>query len=99
MEDDGKVKIKLAVAQRFVEVVINKEWEYYYREAEKIINETFLKFAKQWAYTDHQDLLSKILVDFVVKWIENEERLNDYDEDLIPKMQELKKLSEKFDID
>ncbi|MBR4218471.1 MAG: cell division protein ZapA [Bacteroidales bacterium] len=98
MEDD-KIKIKLAVADRFVEVVINKEWEYYYREAEKIINESFLRFAKNWAYTDHQDLLSKILVDFAVKWVENEERLNDYDEDLVPKMQELNKLADNFEND
>ena len=98
MEDD-KIKIKLAVADRFVEVVINKEWEYYYREAEKRINESFLTFAKQWAYTDQQDLLSKILVDFVVRWVENEERLNDYDEDLVPKMQELNQLADKFEID
>ena len=97
--EDEKIKIKLAVADRFVEVVINKEWEYYYREAEKIINESFLRFAEQWAYTDHQDLLSKILVDFVVKWIENEERLNDYDEDLVPKMQELNKLADNFEND
>ena len=98
MEDD-KIKIKIAVADRFVEVVINKEQEYYYREAEKVINESFLKFAKNWAYTDHQDLLSKILVDFAVKWVENEERLNDYDEDLVPKMQELNQLADKFEID
>lgn len=98
MEDD-KIKIKLAVADRFVEVVINKEWEYYYREAEKVINESFLRFAKNWAYTDHQDLLSKILVDFAVKWVENEERLNDYDEDLVPKMQELNKLADNFEND
>ena len=98
MEDD-KIKIKLAVADRFVEVVINKEWEYYYREAKKVINESFLRFAKNWAYTDHQDLLSKILVDFAVKWVENEERLNDYDEDLVPKMQELNKLADNFEND
>ena len=98
MEDD-KIKIKLAVADRFVEVVINKEWEYYYREAEKRINESFMTFATQWAYTDQQDLLSKILVDFVVRWVENEERLNDYDEDLVPKMQELNQLADKFEID
>lgn len=97
--EDEKIKIKLAVADRFVEVVINKEWEYYYREAEKIINESFLRFAKNWAYTDHQDLLSKILVDFAVKWVENEERLNDYDEDLVPKMQELNKLADNFEND
>lgn len=98
MEQD-KITIKVEVAQRFVDVVINKEWEYYYREAEKIINESFLNFAKKWNYTDHQDLLSKILVDYVVKWVENEERLNEFEENLVPKMQELKRLTDKLKID
>jgi len=98
MEED-KITIKVEVAQRFVDVVINKEWEYYYREAEKVINESFLKFAKKWNYTDHQDLLSKILVDYVVKWVENEERLNEFEENLVPKMQELKALTDKLEID
>jgi hypothetical protein len=98
MEQD-KITIKVEVAQRFVDVVINKEWEYYYREAEKIINESFLIFAKKWNYTDHQDLLSKILVDYVVKWVENEERLNEFEENLVPKMQELKRLTDKLKID
>jgi hypothetical protein len=98
MEED-KITIKVEVAQRFVDVVISKEWEYYYREAEKVINESFLKFAKKWNYTDHQDLLSKILVDYVVKWVENEERLNEFEENLVPKMQELKALTDKLEID
>ena len=98
MEED-KITIKVEVAQRFVDIVINKEWEYYYREAEKVINESFLKFAKKWNYTDHQDLLSKILVDYVVKWVENEERLNEFEENLVPKMQELKALTDKLEID
>ncbi|MEG2070903.1 MAG: hypothetical protein RR034_05970 [Bacteroidales bacterium] len=97
--DDDRIKIKIEVAQRFVEVLIQREWETYYREAEKIINESFLNFAKKWNYTDHQDLLSKILVDFVVKWIENEERLQEYEENLIPKMQELKALTDKLEVD
>lgn len=93
------VKIRLEVAQRYVEVAIDKEWESYYRNAEKIINDSFLKYAKRWNYTDHQDLLSKILIDFVVKWIENEERLNAYEEDLIPMMEKLKELTEELKID
>lgn len=80
-------------------IVIEKEWEHYFREAEKIINDSFLEFAKRWKYTDHQDLLSKILVDFVVKWLADEERLKSYDEEIVPMMESLKELTDKFEID
>ncbi|MCQ2265448.1 MAG: cell division protein ZapA [Bacteroidales bacterium] len=98
MEDD-KIKIQLEIAQRKINVVIKKEWEYYYREAEKRINESFLNFAKRFNYIDHQDLLSKILIEYTVKQIDTEERLNEYEEDLIPKMEALKTLADTLDID
>ena len=91
--------IKLVIAQRAIELVILKEWEEYYRKAEKMINESFFNFAKKWTYTDHQDILSKILINFVVQGIETEERLQAYEEDLIPKMEELKRVTDKINID
>ena len=98
MEDD-QIKIQIEVAQRKIGVVIKKEWEYYYREAEKRITDSFLSFARKFNYTDHQDLLSKILIEYTVKLIDTEERLNEYEEDLIPKMEALKKLTDTLDID
>ena len=89
-----EMTLKLNLAQRSIEFIIRKEWEYYYRKAEDIINKDFLKFAKRWNYTDHQDLLSKILVTYVVQWMENEERLKEYEEDLIPMMQKLKEITD-----
>lgn len=97
--EEGRMTIKLMIAQRVIELVILKEWEEYYRKAEKMINESFFNFAKKWTYTDHQDILSKILINFVVQGIETEERLQAYEEDLIPKMEELKKLTDKINID
>ena len=91
--------LTLDVAQRQIKVAVKKEWVYYYREAEKVINEAVLKFAKQWNYTDNQDLLSKVLVEFVVRWIESKELLDDYKENLIPMMEELNKLADKMKID
>ena len=91
--------IKLVIAQRAIELVIQKEWEEYYRKAEKMINESFFDFAKKWTYTDHQDILTKILINFVVQGIETEERLQAYEEDLMPKMEELKKLTDTINID
>jgi len=92
-----EVNIKLTVGQRMVELTIDERLEQYYRKAEVVINEKFLEFANKWNYTDHQDLLSKVLLDFTVRWVENEERLEDYEEELIPKMEELKLLSEKLE--
>ncbi|MCQ2285539.1 MAG: cell division protein ZapA [Bacteroidales bacterium] len=97
--EEDIIKIKLEVAQRFYEVNIARETEYYYREAEKLINEKFLQFSKLWTFKDHQDILAKVLIDFVIRWIENEERLNQFDEELIPDMEKLKSLAEAIDID
>lgn len=97
--DEGKIKITIQVAQRPQTIVIQKEWEHYFREAEKVINESFLEFAKKWTYSDQIDLMSKILVDFVVKWLADEERLKGYEEEIEPMMESLKILSDKLDID
>ncbi len=97
--DDNRIKITIQVAQRPMTITIQKEWEHYFREAEKVINDSFLEFAKKWTYTDQQDLLSKILVDFVVKWLADEERLKGFDEEVVPMMESLKQLTDKFEID
>ena len=63
------------------------------------INESFFNFAKKWTYTDHQDILTKILINFVVQGIETEERLQAYEEDLMPKIEELNKLTDTINND
>ena len=97
--EDEKVKITIQVAQRPMTIVIKKEWEHYFREAEKVINDSFLEFAKKWTYKDQQDLMSKILVDFVVKWLADEQRLREYEEEIEPMMESLKTLTDKFAVD
>ena len=97
--EDGFINIKITIAQRIIELKIRKEWERYYREAEKIINDSFFNFAKQWAFKDYQDILSKLLVAEVIKNIECNERLQEYEEDLIPKMIELNELADRIHID
>ena len=48
---------------------------------------------------DQQDLMSKILVDFVVKWLADEQRLREYEEEIEPMMESLKTLTDKFEVD
>ena len=99
MEEDNRIKITIQVAQRPMTIVIAKEWEHYFRDAEKVINDSFLEFAKKWTYKDQQDLMSKILVDFVVKWLADEQRLREYEEEIEPMMESLKTLTDKFEVD
>jgi hypothetical protein len=97
--EEGCITIKITIAQRIIELKIQAAWERYYREAGKIINDSFFHFAKKWAFKDYQDILSKLLIAEVVKNIECSERLQEFDEDLIPKMVELNELADRIPID
>ena len=65
MEEDN-IKVTVTIGQRPLTVIIKKEWEHYFREAEKVINDSFFDFAKKWQYKDQQDLTNMVLLDFVV---------------------------------
>jgi hypothetical protein len=96
---EEKITITIRVAQQPIELTIKPEWEYIYRDVEKTINKSFQEFAKKWQYRDPHDLLAKILVHYVTLWRENEERLSEMEEELIPKMQEMKTLADELNIE
>jgi hypothetical protein len=98
MEEEN-VKVTVKIGQRPLTVIIKKEWEHYFLEAEKVINDSFFEFAKKWQYKDQQDLTNMVLLDFVVKALADKERLREYDEELVPMMESLKQLTEQFPID
>ena len=97
--DEENVKVTVTIGQKPLTVIIKREWEHYFREAEKVINESFFDFAKKWQYKDQQDLVNMVLLDFVVKWVADKERLKEYDEELIPMMEKLSKLAENFPVE
>ena len=98
MEEEN-VKVTVKIGQRPLTVIIKKEWEHYFLEAEKVINDSFFEFAKKWQYKDQQDLTNMVLLDFVVKALADKESLREYDEELVPMMESLKQLTEQFPID
>jgi hypothetical protein len=98
MEEEN-IKVTVTIGQRPLTVIIKKEWEHYFLEAEKVINDSFFEFAKKWQYKDQQDLANMVLLDFVVKALADKERLREYDEELVPMMESLKQLTEEFPID
>ncbi len=62
MEEEN-VKVTVKIGQRPLTVIIKKEWEHYFLEAEKVINDSFFEFAKKWQYKDQQDLTNMGLVE------------------------------------
>lgn len=86
--------IQIAVLQRCIDLWIKKEHEVYYREAEKRINEKAADFAKKWNFTDQQDLLSKLLIEVTVNYIAKEEKINGYEDDLLPRLEKLNALAD-----
>jgi hypothetical protein len=98
MEEEN-IKVTVTLGQNPLTVIIKKEWEHYFREAEKVINDSFFDFAKKWQYKNQLDLTNMVLLDFVVKGLADKERLREYDEELIPMMESLKQLTEEFPID
>ena len=98
MEEES-IKVTVTLGQRPLTVIIKKEWEHYFLEAEKVINDSFFEFAKKWQYKDQQDLTNMVLLDLVVKALADKERLREYDEELIPMMESLKQLTDEFPID
>ncbi len=98
MEEES-IKVTVNIGQRPLTVIIKKEWEHYFLEAEKVINDSFFDFAKKWQYKDQQDLTNMVLLDMTVKALADKERLREYDEELLPMMESLKKLTEEFPID
>ena len=69
MEQAERIHIEIEILQKKIDLWIRREHEIYYREAEKRINEKAIHFAQRWTYTDHQDLLSKLLIDVMVNYI------------------------------
>ena len=98
MEEEN-IKVTVTLGQRPLTVIIKKEWEHYFLEAEKVINDSFFEFAKKWQYKDQQDLTNMVMLDLVVKALADKERLKEYDEELVPMMESLKQLTEEFPID
>lgn len=96
MKQEEMIHIRIGVLQRNIDLWVRKEYEVYYREAEKRINEKAAEFAKRWNFSDHQDLLSKLLIEQTVNYIAKEEKLSAYDENLIPRIDRLTNLADEM---
>jgi cell division protein ZapA (FtsZ GTPase activity inhibitor) len=76
---DDKLSIRVNVADRYYPLKIEREDEEKIRKAARMINDKVLQYKQRYTDKDVQDFLAMAALQYVIKLIEEEEKLsNDY---------------------
>jgi len=86
-----KLSINIKIDGRNYPLKVDRENEEKYRKAAKIINDIVLQYRQKYVTSDSQDVLAMTAIQFVLKSIELEEKV-----DRSPLFDELKKLDEEL---
>ncbi len=84
---DDKLSIRVNVADRYYPLKVNREDEEKIRKAARMINEKVLQYKQKYVDKDIQDFLAMAALQYVIKLLENEVRLEK--EDLAGSIKEL----------
>ncbi len=90
--EDNKLSIKVNVADRFYPLKIELKDEERIRTAAKMINEKVLQYKQRYVDKDIQDFLAMAALQFVIKYIEDEEK-----QDIEPVLNEIIALNKELD--
>ena len=86
-----KLSINIKIDGRNYPLRVDRENEEKYRKAAKIINDIVLQYRQKYVNSDAQDVLAMTAIQFVLKSIELEEKIENS-----PLQEELKKLNEEL---
>ena len=90
--EDNKLSIKVNVADRYYPLKIELKDEEKIRTAAKMINEKVLQYKQRYVDKDVQDFLAMAALQYVIKYIEDEEK-----QDIQPVLNEIKTLDNELD--
>ena len=74
---DDKLSIRVNVADRYYPLKVEREDEEKIRRAARLINEKVLQYKQRYTDKDVQDFLAMASLQFVIRLIEEEEKLSD----------------------
>jgi cell division protein ZapA (FtsZ GTPase activity inhibitor) len=84
---DDKLSIRVNVADRYYPLKVDREDEEKIRRAARMINEKVLQYKQRYTDKDVQDFLAMAALQYVIRLIEEEEKLsNDYLPDAIKEL-------------
>ncbi len=76
-EMDSKFHIKLQIAGRYYPLIIERKDEERFRKAAKLINDKIAQYKQRYRDKDLQDFLSMAALQFVLKELELEEKIDE----------------------
>ncbi|MGM0530220.1 MAG: cell division protein ZapA [Bacteroidota bacterium] len=89
---EDKLSIRINLADRYYPLKIEAKDEERIRTAAKLINEKILQYKQRYTDKDNQDFLAMAALQFVIKYLENEEKADNQ-----PIMEDLKELNEELE--
>ncbi len=92
MGEDEKLSIRINLADRYYPLKIEAKDEERIRGAAKLINEKILQYRQRYVDKDNQDFLAMAALQFVIRYLEMEEKADDQ-----PILEDLKELNEELD--
>ncbi|MBN2683626.1 MAG: cell division protein ZapA [Bacteroidales bacterium] len=74
---DEKFSIKINIAERYYPLMIDRKDEERIRKAAKIINDKVTQYKTKYTDKDDQDFLAMTTLQYVTRFLENEEKIDD----------------------
>lgn len=93
MGEEEKLSIRINLADRYYPLKIEAKDEERIRGAAKLINEKILQYKQRYVDKDHQDFLAMAALQFVIRYLEMEEKVDDQ-----PILEDLKELNEELEV-
>jgi len=92
MGEEEKLSIRINLADRYYPLKIEAKDEERIRGAAKLINEKILQYKQRYVDKDNQDFLAMAALQFVIRYLEMEEQVDDQ-----PILEDLKQLNEELE--
>ena len=93
MGEEEKLSIRINLADRYYPLKIEAKDEERIRGAAKLINEKILQYKQRYVDKDNQDFLAMAALQFVIRYLEMEEQVDDQ-----PILEDLKQLNEELEV-
>jgi len=93
MGEEEKLSIRINLADRYYPLKIEAKDEERIRGAAKLINEKILQYKQRYVDKDNQDFLAMAALQFVIRYLEMEEKVDDQ-----PILEDLKELNEQLEV-
>ncbi|MBS3807746.1 MAG: cell division protein ZapA [Bacteroidales bacterium] len=93
MGEEEKLSIRINLADRYYPLKIEARDEERIRGAAKLINEKILQYKQRYVDKDNQDFLAMAALQFVIRYLEMEEKVDDQ-----PILEDLKELNEELEV-